>query len=167
MPETSHNGYTITFLHRINYKCSNGDPGSNRSHGSSSNVACLSFCCQTLSDASRSNGAVPTVLWPLFVTSNISLSFGHLSFSLMKQKINVSLSVKFLCFLFERGFDCTKKCLVNNNFDLFCITVISRVLPVVQEGRYLCLGSSEVSSKKGRTRAIKKEIEIERKVYFN
>jgi hypothetical protein len=52
-----------------------------------------------------------------------------------------------------------EKCFVDKNFGIFCITVISRVLLVVQEGRDLCLGSGEVSSKKGRTRAIKKAIE--------
>jgi hypothetical protein len=50
-----------------------------------------------------------------------------------------------------------EKCFVDKNFGLFCITIISRVLLVVQEGRDLCLGSGEVSSKKGRTRAIKKK----------
>jgi hypothetical protein len=41
-----------------------------------------------------------------------------------------------------------EKCFVDKNFSLLCITVISRVLLVVQEGRDLCLGSGEVSSKK-------------------
>jgi hypothetical protein len=134
MSKTSHNGYTITFLHKINYKRSNGDPGSSCSHGSSSNVIYLSFCFQILPDASQSNGAVPNVLWLLFVTSNSSLGFGHLLFSFMKQKITAHLSVKFLCFWSECGFDCTKTCFVDNNFSLFYITVISRVLLVVQEG---------------------------------
>jgi hypothetical protein len=53
-----------------------------------------------------------------------------------------------LCFSSECGFNCTKKCFANNSFGLFCITLIRRVLLVVQEGRDLCLGSSEVSSKK-------------------
>jgi hypothetical protein len=66
----------------------------------------------------------------------------------MKQKITAHLSVKFMCFWSESGFDCTKKCFVDNNFGFFCITVISRVPLVVQEGRDLCLGSGEVSSKK-------------------
>jgi hypothetical protein len=79
--------------------------------------------------------------------SNISLTFGHLPFSLMKQKITAHLSVKFLCFWSECGFDCRKKCFVDKNFGLFCITVINRVLLVVQEGRDMCLGSGEVSSK--------------------
>jgi hypothetical protein len=80
--------------------------------------------------------------------SNISLAFGHLPFSLMKQKITAYLSVKFLCFWSECGFDCRKKCFVEKNFGLFWITVISRVLLVVQDGRDLSLGSGEVSSKK-------------------
>jgi hypothetical protein len=84
--------------------------------------------------------------------SNISLAFGHLPFALMKQKITAHLSVKFLYFWSECGFDCMKKCFVDKNFGLLCITVISRVLLVVQEGRDLCLGSREVSSKKSRTR---------------
>jgi hypothetical protein len=47
-------------------------------------------------------------LWPLFVTSSISLSFSHLPFSLMKQKITAHQSVKFLGFWSECGFDCTE-----------------------------------------------------------
>jgi hypothetical protein len=62
---------------------------------------------------------------------------------------------------YECGFNCIKKYFVDNNFGLFCITVIRRVLLVVQEGRDLYLGSGKVSLKKSRTRAIK----IERKVY--
>jgi hypothetical protein len=45
MSETSHNGCALTFLHKINDKCSNGDPGTHHSLESSSNVICLSFCC--------------------------------------------------------------------------------------------------------------------------
>jgi hypothetical protein len=66
----------------------------------------------------------------------------------MKQKITAHLSVKFLCFWSECGFDCTEKCFVDKNFGLFCIPGISRVLLVVQDGRDLCLGSGEVSPKK-------------------
>jgi hypothetical protein len=148
MSETSHNGYTIAFLRERNYKCENGDPESNRSHGSSSNVTYISLCCQTLSDAYWSNGAVPTFLWPSFVASNIWLSFGHPPLSLMKHKITADLSVRSVCFWSECGFGCTKKCFVDKSFGLFCITGINRMLLVVQEDRDLCLGSRVVSSKK-------------------
>jgi hypothetical protein len=90
----------------------------------------------------------PMVLFQLFSGLYLSLQTSGLvlaiwRFSFMKQKITSHLSVKFLCFWSECGFYCTTKRFVDKNFSFFCITVIRRVLMIVQKGRELCLPSGE------------------------